>query len=152
MVRRNSLFRTLNRNLKNEGLKDEEARYLANEALSRGRRKPGSAGGQGDLTPPITIIEDSCDQEATVTCDSSYKYRSIEGTCNNIKQTGFEGSAGMAFTRYGVVADNMDPIYNMTFYLTKVVSSRKGGNKLPPEDGGSGGSSCDNKGKYIVMC
>ena len=151
MAKRNNLFKTLNKNLKANGLGDDLAKDLAKEALrqNRGRRRPGGAGGQGDLTPPITIIEDSCDDAATVECDSSYKYRSIEGQCNNLDQTGFEGSAGMPFTRYAVVSDNMDPIKNMTIYLTKVGTSRKG--DKGPSGGGSDNDKCSgDEGMYCL--
>ena len=130
------MFRALHKNLLAVGLEKEEAKHMANEAMRQGRRKPGSAGGQGGSTRPVTIIEDSCDDTATLECDSSYKYRNIEGTCNNLYNA-YEGSAGTAFTRYAVVTDNMDPIKNTTTYDLPVGSSRQGkGGK-----GGNGGSS-----------
>ena len=133
------MFRAIHKNLLAEGLDKEEAKQMANKALDR-KRKPGSAGGQGGNTKPVTIIEDSCDDTATLECDSTYKYRNIEGTCNNL-ENGYEGSAGMAFTRYAVVADNMDPIKNITTYDLPVGSSRqgKGGSN---GNGGSSGEAC----------
>ena len=128
------------------GLEKEEAKQMANEAMRGGsKRKPGSAGGQGGSTKPVTIIEDSCDDTATLECDSSYKYRNIEGTCNNLDNA-YEGSAGTAFTRYAVVADNMDPIKNITTYDLPVGSSRqrKGGSSVrgsPPSGEACGAGS-----------
>ena len=119
------------------GLDKEEAKQMANAALRGGsKRKPGSAGGQGDTTKPITIIEDSCDDSITIECDSSYKYRNIEGQCNNLDNA-FEGSAGMAFTRYATVADNMDPVLNLTTVWNTPLGSKRVGTDR--KKGGGGG-------------
>ena len=135
------------------GLDKEEAKQMANAALRGGsKRKPGSAGGQGGSTKPITIIEDSCDETNTLECDSSYKYRAIEGQCNNL-DSAFDGSAGMAFTRYATVADNMDPVKNITtIWNTPLPSSRGSNRKGKPGGSGSGDKECGtSSGKMCFL-
>ena len=104
MAHRNRLFRTLNKNLRNEGLKAHEARQLAKDAVSNFRRN-GIPGGHYPLVPNITYTFYSCHDDAILECDSSNKYRDIEGFCNNLEHTGFEGSAGFAGASEGCGSD-----------------------------------------------
>ena len=119
------MFKTLIKNFKAKGYGNDHAKNFAKKALrqNKSKRRYGEAGGQGFTTQPMNIIEDSCEDTAKVTCDPRYKHRTFHGQCNNLAQTGYEGSAGMPFSRFAVVHDNVDPIKNMTFYLTKIVTS-----------------------------
>lgn len=44
-----------------------------------------------------TALGDSCALDQRMECDTKYKYRSIDGTCNNLKNPKW----GSAFTAYG---------------------------------------------------
>ena len=115
MARRNSLFRKIAKNMEEDGFSKDDASNLAKEAIRTStdrKRKGGSAGGQGGLTPPITIVDDAC-LEVQMNCDETYKYRSIDGTCNNLKNP-YYGAMSTAFARE-IAVDEYDPLATSTF-------------------------------------
>ena len=62
------------------------------------------------------VVANHCD-DFMVTCDSSSKFRSFDGTCNNLDSPYF-GSAGIAFARYKETENVLDPLLDMTFFDT----------------------------------
>ena len=115
MARRNSLFRKIAKTMEEDGFSKDDASNLAKEAIRTStdrKRKGGSAGGQGGLTPPITIVDDAC-LEIEMNCDETYKYRSIDGTCNNLKNP-YYGTMSTAFARE-IAVDEYDPLATSTF-------------------------------------
>lgn len=61
-----------------------------------------------------TPLGDKCMASHVTSCDSKMKYRSIDGSCNNIDNPSW-GSAMTAYTRilFPQYFDGKDPFYNL---------------------------------------
>ena len=115
MAKRNSLFRKIAKNMEEDGLSKNDATTLAKDAVrmsTNRKHKGGNAGGQGGLTPPITIVDDAFLQVQMI-CNKSYKYRSIDGTCNNLKSP-YYGAMSTAFARE-IAVEEYNPLETSTF-------------------------------------
>ena len=78
MSKRNKIFKTIHSHLKNEfDLDDATARTFAKRALYEFRSSGSEA---------VTRTSVLCNNETAVNCDSTSKFRTIEGTCNNLEK------------------------------------------------------------------
>ena len=77
MSKRNKIFRSLHAHFKNEhNLDDPTARSFAKRALYEFRSSGSKA---------VTRTSELCNNEPAVNCDSSSRFRTIEGICNNLE-------------------------------------------------------------------
>ena len=105
MARRNGIFRQISQNLYDEGLRQEVADRMAQQAMrmdaemkKKMKKMTGHAGGQGGMTTSVDIFM-MCKPDMKIKCDGSNKFRTYDAHCNNLEGSGFEGTAGMAFIR-----------------------------------------------------
>ena len=91
MSKRNKIFRNIRAHLKKEfDLDDATARSFAKQALSKYRSSGSKA---------IERTSEYCTTDLpAITCDSSSKYRTIEGLCNNLNSP-YLGAFDAAFIR-----------------------------------------------------
>ena len=112
MARRNTLFRKIYSNLEADGVSRDNAASLAKEVVRQSKNR-GRPGGHGDNpTPPITIADDAC-VGVEVECDKDYKFRTIDGKCNNLDNP-YWGAMSTAFLRE-VEVEEYDPKASATF-------------------------------------
>ena len=114
IAKRNSLFRLMNSNLESQGLSSEDSKELAKRALKEWYNVKFTQAGVGRTF----LIPKHCDGEVWSPCNSTVKYRSVDGTCNNL-QNPPAGSAATAFPRFRSTWPTSieDPIKEMTFHV-----------------------------------
>ena len=95
MDQRNTLYRQIVSNLKEEGLENEEATAYARQAVRTGILAEPI--GYGSHVSPIEIVDDAC-KEVTVDCDANDKFRSFDGRCNNLNNP-YWGARSIALPR-----------------------------------------------------
>ena len=96
MERRNLLFQTIAKNLKHEGLSNEESTIAARQALREDTVQVVPIG-YGVNSEPVTIVDDIC-TSAPVSCDVEAEYRTFTGRCNNLLNP-YWGATATAFPR-----------------------------------------------------
>ena len=138
MAKRNNIFKNIVSNLRDDfDIEQDQARTIAKRALVENRKKKGkkvekSPGGQGGKTRPVTLTDDACEGLDPI-CDSSMKFRTINGNCNNLKNP-YWGAMSTPFSREIAVEE-----YNPKTDIT--ISDGTGAG------GGYGISSRNGKGK-----
>ena len=81
MSKRNKIFKTIHNHLKNEfDLDDATARTFAKRALYEFR----SSGSEAVTRTSVLCNNETAVQLTSVNCDSTSKFRTIEGSCNNL--------------------------------------------------------------------
>ena len=112
MAKRNSLFRKMNSNLESQGLSSKDSRDLAKKALKEWYEVKFTQAGVGKTF----LMPKHCD-DIMPSCNDTVKYRSIDGTCNNL-QNPRAGSAASPFLRFRSTwpASIEDPIKEMNFH------------------------------------
>ena len=112
MAKRNSLFRKMNSNLESQGLSSKDSRDLAKKALMEWYEVKFTQAGVGKTF----LMPKHCD-DIMPSCNDTVKYRSIDGTCNNL-QSPRAGSAASPFLRFRSTwpASIEDPIKEMNFH------------------------------------
>ena len=143
MARRNGIFRQISQNLYDEGLRQEVADKMAQQAMRMGaemkkkmKKMTGHAGGQGGMTTSVDIFM-MCKPDMKIKCNATtYKFRTYDAHCNNIEGSGFEGTAGMKFIR-DVPVGQYDP-KDITVYEELIPATEQGSFK------------CQDKCKYLI--
>ena len=134
MARRNGIFRQISQNLYDEGLRQEVADKMAQEAMrmdaemkKKMKKMSGHAGGQGGMTQSIDIFT-MCMPDMKIKCDAAAnKFRTFDGHCNNLEGSGFEGTSGMKFIR-DVPVGEYDP-KEITVHEELIPATDQGGSK-----------------------
>ena len=143
MARRNGIFRQISQNLYDEGLRQEVADKMAQQAMRMGaemkkkmKKMTGHAGGQGGMTTSVDIFM-MCKPDMKIKCNATtYKFRTYDAHCNNVEGSGFEGTAGMKFIR-DVPVGQYDP-KDITVYEELIPATEQGSFK------------CQDKCKYLI--
>ena len=83
MDQRNTVYRQIVKNLKEDGLNHDEATAYARQAVQTGLIAEPI--GYGNHVSPIEVVDDAC-KNAPIECDANDIFRSFDGTCNNINK------------------------------------------------------------------
>lgn len=136
MAKRNSIFRKMTELLKTEAGKSEsEAEELARQTM---RMRKHHASGQRDHTKPVIIVEDSCLGEP-VSCNSTSRFREIDGKCNNLDPNkAYFGAMSTPFRRE-IGVGKYNPKTDFTIYSDRSLE-RRGGSSGHDSDGGKSSS------------
>ena len=104
MSKRNKIFKNLHTHFKTElDFDDATARAFAKRALVEFRNSGPK---------PVTRTSELCNHEPAVTCESSSKFRTIEGDCNNLDSP-FMGAFAAKFIRE-IEVDPYEPKTDIT--------------------------------------